>query len=127
MAVAVPDYNDHEAWYERTLTSVTVPDIMEDSLIDRSPSAAVISDVDDVAASGDHAVTESGVRSFDEMPGPRGLPLIGNVLSYSKFGTAFGCHTGRVFTYFYDSVHPSVRRMCTVPKRRKTGLYMVCA
>ena len=32
------------------------------------------------------AVTSQQYKSFAEMPGPRGLPLIGNIAAYSRFG-----------------------------------------
>jgi len=32
------------------------------------------------------SVQSTDIRPFQQMPGPRGLPLIGNMLSYSKLG-----------------------------------------
>jgi hypothetical protein len=70
------DYNDHEEWYEQTRTKPSVASFEEGqqltdggvTLVPRSASAA------------------ANARSFEELPGPRGLPVIGNVLSYSRFG-----------------------------------------
>ena len=73
------DYNDHETWYEQTRTA---PDF---EVRDEELAAA------EQATVSPRAVTiDADVKSFDEIPGPRGLPLIGNVLSYSKFGECFG-------------------------------------
>jgi hypothetical protein len=73
------DYNHFELWYRRTNTSPIA-------------NAATIAEVDcndedEVHSRQDHELTSSAaVKSFDEMPGPPGLPLIGNVLAYSKLG-----------------------------------------
>lgn len=85
------DYNDHEAWYQHTMTSVLPA---KDELDGREGPSAVVGEFEERVAAAGTAATSADVKSFDEMPGPRGLPVIGNALSYSKlFGT--------IFTQFY--------------------------
>ena len=49
---------------------------------------ALSSELSDAVSSG---VRTTEIRSFQEIPGPRGLPVIGNMLSYSKLGKSASC------------------------------------
>jgi len=70
------DSNDHDTWYELTRTAPDFDRRDDDCVADRTPSTV----------SPRAATTVDEAKRFEDMPGPRGLPLIGNVLSYSKFG-----------------------------------------
>jgi len=40
----------------------------------------------ELSAAESSGIRTTEIRSFQQIPGPRGLPLIGNMLSYSKLG-----------------------------------------
>jgi hypothetical protein len=71
------DYNDHEEWYEQTRTKPIVSSYEEGQRLNAGKVTMMLRS----------AAVAASAKRFEEMPGPRGLPVIGNVLSYSRLGT----------------------------------------
>jgi hypothetical protein len=70
------DYNDHEEWYEQTRTKPIVSTYDEGQRLNAGKVTMLLRS----------AAATANAKRFEEMPGPPGLPVIGNVLSYSRLG-----------------------------------------